>query len=268
MRAPVLGALFCGLFVGFSQAVSSTETMDSLALRSPQTQSLEQGRLDLISSREKQPFWKEADNQDSFATHLLPYEVPIPAKENGMRDVRLQGSSTSPRRSFNQRVPTPSKESWRGYLSEKGPNRVVVVEVNLQQPETLPDSIWALIQGPSRETVKTPGSREGSTPVERESRTLVEGKDSSTEPSVPSTIDSQEPAKTPANRGSTRELDMSVDEVMDTHQRLMELFSTPVFAGPNTTSSDADSVLSLRLPASENRSSVREGSRARFEIRR
>jgi len=156
---------------------------------------------------------------------------------------------------------------WRGYLYEKGPSNVVVeVEVS-REIEPLSPEVWNLIMGakPKPTEIAETNSRLSVEKVDKnvvtipntqvdDNKHVVEGPVYS----EPHRIHKEENEKEPSN----------TQDAAESYQQLMELFSRPVFAMPTEDPGDNDALLSFRVPQNQQNATVREGSRARFEIRR
>jgi hypothetical protein len=257
--------LAISMTLGISHSLDSSTLRESLALRSAQAQAMDSSRLAMTSVREKKPLWTSSASPKPDPAYLLPWEMAIHERESpGYLDAETPASPHGGRME-KEVLPPASTDGWRGYLSEKGPPRVIVVEETTRQPEALPDAIWALIQGPQPQAPRDTSERLGKNTRELETRVVDENREV-----LPSSVlqTPVEPEKNKIDRSVIDDESLKVDDAMETHLRLMQLFSTPIFAVPSGVPDNADGMISLNLPQSEIRSSVREGSRARFEIRR
>lgn len=155
---------------------------------------------------------------------------------------------------------------WKGYLREKGPSQVIVeIEVE-QELKPLSDEVWGLILGTGERFESDRNHRAGKEVVKVDKNTMT----------IPKTqvdlnkhvVESapEEPVKMLEEEGE--EESPILDDAAESYQQLMELFSRPVFATPSNDFGDSDSMVSFRLPQNQPSPTIRDGSRARFEIRR
>lgn len=163
----------------------------------------------------------------------------------------------------------PAYPGWKGYLQEKGPSRVVVEAEQKREIQQLDDAIWQLIMGdPASPDLDESTSVESA----KSANTTLEGADSSgqqleTSESLEGELQAQ--AGEGSDPSSNPPEVAALDDSAETYRRLMELFTQPVWTTPARDLDDAEGRVSFRIPQTDNQSSViRQGSRARFEIRR
>jgi len=163
--------------------------------------------------------------------------------------------------------PEPQPErGWKGYLREKGPSRVIVeIEVE-QELKPLSDEVWGLIMGTGEMNNADQNSRPGKEVVKIQKNTMTIPKTQVDKNKQVVESTPEEPVKMLEVEGE--EQSPILDDAAESYQQLMELFSRPVFATPSSDFGDADSMVSFRVPQNQPAPTIREGSRARFEIRR
>lgn len=168
-----------------------------------------------------------------------------------------------------QNIPEPEPEpetGWKGYLREKGPSQVIVeIEVE-QELKPLSDEVWGLIMGTGGTIDSGQPDRPGKevVTIQKNTRTIPKTQINSNKQVVERFA--EEPVKILEEEGE--EESPILDDAAESYEQLMELFSRPVFATPSSDFGDADSIVSFRAPLNQPAPTVREGSRARFEIRR
>ena len=161
---------------------------------------------------------------------------------------------------------SPEETGWRGYLSEKGPSHVIV-EVEIEQEiKPLSDEIWDLIMGKAPEIDSERERRLGNEVVSVERNAVSIPKvQVDTRGELPSAV-VDDPMRIHKEAGD--EESPIVDDAAESYQQLMELFNRPVFATPARDYGDAEGMLSFRVPQNTPVPATRDGSSARFEIRR
>lgn len=158
------------------------------------------------------------------------------------------------------------ERGWKGYLREKGPSQVIVeIEVE-HELKPLSDEVWGLIMGTGGPLGNGNDQGKGHESVSVDKhvvaipKTQVDTKRQVVE-SIP-----EEPVS--IHKEPDEEESPILDDAAESYQQLMELFSRPVFATPAKEFGDADSMLSFRTPQNQPAPQLRDGSSARFEIRR
>lgn len=155
--------------------------------------------------------------------------------------------------------------SWKGYLSEKGPSRVLVKYEEITELQTLPDEVWALIMGeaPEVDGDYAASQRKSSEELEVNVVQLPENQKGETH------VDEKKAGEEMRiDRGIIDDEFIKIEDESESYHQLMELFNRPVFAMPASELNDADGMLSFQGLKNAGTSNVRDGSRARFEIRK
>jgi hypothetical protein len=148
---------------------------------------------------------------------------------------------------------------WKGYLCEKGPSKIIIRFEKEQELQPLSEDVWALIAGnkPSQLLSESSGSGEP-TPVDE---------DNGQNPNMQMQMDDLLAFSQDTNEmiGIDRG---SIGNESDAYLKLMELFSRPVLAMPLLEDYKDGGVISFLTPKSSTSALIRNGSRARFEIRK
>ena len=152
---------------------------------------------------------------------------------------------------------------WKGYLQEKGPSRLIVKIEEEREIQPLSDEIWALINGTNQKT-------EDSEPIKTQHFSKVEENFVQIpNKQVGGVLDKEqrEAEKLRISKDVIRDESLITEDESDSYQKLMELFSRPVIKVP-ISEDENDGYVAFRVPKNPTSASVREGSRARFEIRK
>ena len=156
-------------------------------------------------------------------------------------------------------------ERWQGYLKEKGPSRVLVRVEDQTDPAPLSPEIWDLINGKGDE-------------AERESERRANEASNEVAADDPAEIENPRDPDPSLIAGGDDDGDGAVesrsdlrsappDSEPDSYERLMSLLSRPVVTVPASEEDDAAGIISFRVPSDTVQPMIREGSRARFQIR-
>ena len=161
---------------------------------------------------------------------------------------------------FLEIEPEPVEEEiipWRGYLREKGPARLVVENEEGRELQPLSEEIWALISGANKKkrTEMIPTDLLAKTD---ETEEQVQGNN----PMNAKLASNMEPIEE-----ITQDESLLSEYDPDSYQKLMELFSRPVVRIP-ISHDEKDGYVAFRLPENPTSASVREGSQAKYEIRK
>ena len=163
----------------------------------------------------------------------------------------------------------PVYPGWKGYLQEKGPSRVVVEAEQKREIQPLDDAIWQLIMGDPASPDLYESSPSESAIAGNSSREGADSSDQQLDASESLEDELQAQAGERRESSSNPQEAAALDDSAETYRRLMELFTQPVLTTPVRDLHDTEGRVSFRIPQTDNQSSViRQGSRARFEIRR
>jgi hypothetical protein len=155
---------------------------------------------------------------------------------------------------------------WNGYLHEKGPSRVLVEREVAKEIEPLPDEIWDMIMGSKKKAIiEEPVVRPKSVNQIDLNATEIQKVQLESNREVIET--KRGPEKMRIHRDSTEDEALELQDESESYEQLMELFNKPVFATP-TPGLEREGMISFQLPDEYRNETVRDGSRARFEIRR
>ena len=208
----------------------------------------------------------ESTGQDQRPPENVRYEI-TPSQETWQSD-----STDEPVQQYffqpetEEEPEVEPERGWKGYLREKGPSQVIVEIEVVHELSPLSDEVWGLIMGtgdPKSANARLGNGREAvavDKHVVEIPKTQIDTNRQVVE-SIP-----EEPVS--IHREPDEEESPILDDAAESYQQLMELFSRPVFATPTNEFGDADSMLSFRTPQNQPVSQLREGSSARFEIRR
>jgi hypothetical protein len=208
------------------------EVLDSIALGQP---------AGIYAGSTAQQASVSADKSDSGETPLIEWDEVV----SWWDDLGLSGG-------------------WKGYLAEKGPTQLRVVREFEPQMESLSADMWAMIEGPP------PPPPEPPPPKIQEKNTLLASQASEAKPAE-STKQEKKDEKAHIDRNVIDDESIRLEDARKTHEKLMELFSQPVFAMPLRNPDEGEGRISFRMgeePSNNGSTQIRQGSRARFEIRR
>lgn len=204
---------------------------------------------------------------DAPGTQQLKPEYKLPGLRNDGNyvdyDIYEQAAVVEP----DPDVVTEEEEamkSWKGYLQEKGPSRLIVKVEEEQKLQPLSDEIWALIagNGSGRSGLESDRSREyvnadenyEQNPYNPMGDTLA--------------VDQGNDEKMRIDRDTIDEESIIMNDEAQSYRQLMELFSRPVLAMPFLRGEEDGGIIAFRSPKNSTSAFIRDGSRARFEIRR
>ncbi len=154
-------------------------------------------------------------------------------------------------------------QGWLGYLSEKGPSQLFVKQEEVREPAPLPQDIWNLIMGQKPQISNEPEPR-----IEVRKETIKKPTVEIKKEVVDTEDTPVEVEKIEINKDVIDNESMEIDDEAKSREQLMDLFSRPVFATPTRDFGETEGMISFRVPKVNNPPTLRDGSRARFEIRK
>jgi hypothetical protein len=262
LRVAAWVCLACAIsFEGHAQAMGALQP--SLSFGSFQAPGTEHQRGFKFSRDRVEPFNESTIAPDS--DHTVEDGPPLQSNRRALPD------SFSFEQIFDSLFPEPPK-GWRGYLQEKGPNRLLVRQDEAPELQVLDDTVWDLIMGKhSKQTAEPPQPPpvipEESERAERSVTTLAKVQ-LDQDVQVISSNSTVERERSRILRDEGEAESVIVDDTSESIRQLMELFSQPIFSTSAPSETALDGQISVRVPDTLITPTIRQGSRARFEIRR